>query len=184
MSRLLDRTKQCVNLTSEGRSFLGDAKRVLALSVEIVESVQRLGKQPALNVGYVADLFYDLLPKTLASFQHAVPTISVNLFDMSCADQFRALREGKLDIGFVGLHEAVEEAGLQYRSVASYKTVAALPKNTPLVNQRVVKLKDLEPMFLIGMSETSYSGYRRWLTKTCRRVGFSPRVLEMLRSSE
>ena len=33
-------------------------------------------------------------------------------------------------------------------------------------------------MFFIGMSETSYPGYRRWLTETCRRVGFTPRVLQ------
>jgi LysR family transcriptional regulator, benzoate and cis,cis-muconate-responsive activator of ben and cat genes len=178
--RLLDRTKQRVNLTVEGRSFLNDAKRILALSEEIVESVRSLGRReaPALNVGYVADLFYDFLPTTLASFQSACPTISVNLFDMSCGDQFRALHDGKIDLGFVGLREAVEEAGLEFRSIASYKTVVALPKNNRMANQRVIKLKDLESFFFIGMSETSYPGYRRWLTQTCRRTGFTPRVLQ------
>ena len=69
--RLLERTKQHVSLTAEGRFFLPEAKRVLALSNEIVKSVQRLSRQeiPALNLGYVADLFYDLLPTTLASFR-------------------------------------------------------------------------------------------------------------------
>jgi DNA-binding transcriptional LysR family regulator len=33
-------------------------------------------------------------------------------------------------------------------------------------------------MFFIGMSEASYPGYRRWLTQTCRKVGFSPKVLQ------
>ncbi len=46
------------------------------------------------------------------------------------------------------------------------------------MNQRVVKLKDLGQMFFIRMSETSYTGHRRWLTETCRRVGFTPRALE------
>lgn len=178
--RLLDRTKQRVNLTAEGRSFMADAKRVLALSAEIVESVQRLSRQEAvaLNLGYVADLFYDMLPATLASFQRAFPTVSVNLFNMSCGDQFRALHEGKLDLGFVGLREAVEEAGLHFRSIASYTTIVALPKNTRLAKTSTMKLKDLEPMFFIGMSEMSYPGYRRWLTETCRRAGFTPRVLQ------
>ena len=64
--RLLDRTKQRVNLTAEGQSFLADAKRVLALSAEIVESVQRRSRQETavLNLGYVANLFYDRLPAT------------------------------------------------------------------------------------------------------------------------
>src|SRR6185369_11221217 len=62
--RLLHRTKQKVTLTDEGRSFLMDAKRLLALAAETVESVRRLhtGEVRALNIGYVSNLFYDLLP--------------------------------------------------------------------------------------------------------------------------
>src|ERR1700688_1608718 len=87
--RLLNRTKQQVSLIDEGSSFLAAAKRVLALSAETVESDRRLhsGDVRVLNVGYVSNLFYDLLPKTLASFRQSVPTISVNLFDLSCGDQ-------------------------------------------------------------------------------------------------
>src|SRR5438552_562000 len=142
-------SKQRVNLTAEGRSFLRDAKRMLALGDEVVESVRQLSQKeaPALNIGYVADLFYDLLPNTLASFQRSCPTVAVNLFDMSCGDQFRALHEGRIDLGFVGLREAVGEAGLEFRSIASYETVVAVPNGMQLVKQRVIKLKDLESMF-------------------------------------
>ena len=40
--RLLNRTKSHVALTEEGRSFLTDARRVLALADESVVAVQRL----------------------------------------------------------------------------------------------------------------------------------------------
>jgi DNA-binding transcriptional LysR family regulator len=178
--RLLNRTKQQVTLTDEGRSFLVDAKRVLALAAETVESVRRLrsGETRALNVGYVSNLFYDLLPNTLSSFHQSFPTVSVNLFDLSCGEQFRALEDGKLDLGFVGLHEAIARRGLEFRSIASYKTVAALPKDNPMVSHPTVELKALASMFFIGMSETSYPGYRDWLTKTCRRAAFTPKVLQ------
>jgi DNA-binding transcriptional LysR family regulator len=33
-------------------------------------------------------------------------------------------------------------------------------------------------MFFVGMSEPSYPGYREWLTKTCYRAGFTPKVLQ------
>ena len=178
--QLLTRTKQQVMLTDEGRSFLADAKRLLALAAETVESVRRFqsGEVRALNVGYVSNLFYDLLPRTLASFHQSFPTVSVNLFDMSCGDQFRALEDGKLDLGFVGLHEPVALRGLEFRTIASYKTVAALPKDNPLAGKTTVELKALTPMFFIGMSEASYPGYREWLTKTCKRAGFNPKVLQ------
>lgn len=178
--QLLDRTKQRISLTERGASFLVDAKRVLDLSVSIVDSVRTLtpGPRTPLNIGYVANLFYDLLPVTLAAFQRTFPTIPINLFDMSCGDQFRAIENGRIDLGFVGLHEPIEERGLQFRPIAAYDTVAAVVKNHPLARKPVIKLKDLAPLFFIGMSEESYPGYRRWLTKTCAELGFSPKVLQ------
>jgi DNA-binding transcriptional LysR family regulator len=68
--------------------------------------------------------------------------------------------------------------GLQFRTIASYKTVVALPKNDSMARKSVVNLNDLEPMFFIGMSEASYPSYRDWLTKTCDRAGFIPKVLQ------
>lgn len=178
--RLLDRARPRVSLTPEGKAFLKDAKRLLELSHEIVESVRRLSQQGSapLNIGYVANLFYDLLPTTLEAFRRSFPAVPVNLWDMSCGDQFRALEEKRIDLGFVGLREPIQERGLEFRSIASYETVAALAKNHPLAKRAVLPLKDLEPSFFIGMSEVSYPGYRQWLMKTCRHAGFSPRVLQ------
>jgi DNA-binding transcriptional LysR family regulator len=177
--RLLDRTKREVNLTEEGKSFLADAKRVLAHSTEIIESVQRLRHETApFNIGYVADLFYSSLPITLAALQRSLPTVSINLFDMTRGDQFRALEKGKIDLGFVGLRESIEERGLQFRSIASHKTVAALAKSNQLAKKTIIELRDLKPIFFIGMSDTAYPGYRHWLTTTCQQVGFVPKVLQ------
>lgn len=177
--RLFNRTKGQVSLTAEGVSFLADAKRVVRQSEEIVESVQRLSRRtPPLNLGYVANLFYDLLPVTLAAFQRAFPTVPVNLFDMTCGDQFRALEEGRIDLGFVGLREPIQELGFEFRSISSYETVAAVPARSQLAKKSVLQLKELKATFFIGMSEGSYPGYRRWLKQTCQRAGFSPRVLQ------
>ena len=178
--RLLNRTKQKVTLTDEGRSFLVDAKRLLALAAETVQSVRRLhsGEARSFNVGYVSNLFHDLLPNTLASFHQSFPTVSANLFDLSCGEQFRALEDGRLDLGFVGLHEPIARRGLEFRTIASYKTIAALPKDNPLADETTIELKALAPMFFIGMSEASYPGYRDWLTKACQRAAFTPKVLQ------
>jgi len=177
--RLLDRTKRQVNLTPQGASFLTDARRVLALSDEIVQSVREIGDEAApLNIGYVASLFYDLLPVTLAAFQRSFPSTPINLFDMTCGDQFHALEAGKIYLGFVGLREPIDERGLDLQVIASHQTVVAVAKTNPLAKKAVIKLKELEPLFFIGMSEDSYPGYRRWLVQTCRSVGFSPRVLQ------
>ena len=178
--RLLDRTKQRVSLTVEGESFLADAKRLLALSVQIVDAVQQLNRRETavLNIGYAANFFCDVLPTTLGLFQNAYPTVSANLFDLNYKNQVAALREGKIDLGFVGLREAADEAGLRFRRVAFYKAVIALPGNLPLARKPGLRLKDLAPMFFIRFSESSYAGYRHWLDAACRKANFIPRVLQ------
>src|SRR5213075_2447397 len=62
--RLLDRTKNQVSLTEEGKSFLVDARRLLALSLESVKAVQRFGRgeNAQLNLGYLFKFNFDLLP--------------------------------------------------------------------------------------------------------------------------
>ena len=178
--RLLNRSKRHVSLTEEGQSFLADAKRVLAHSADIVESVQRFNRREtaALNIGYVANLFPAPLPAALSAFQRKFPTVSINLFDMTYGDQFRALEDGKIDLGFVGSQKTIEARGLQFRSIGMDKIVVALRKGDRLAKKAVVKLKDLKSMFFVGMSEESYPGYRDWLTATCRTAGFAPKVLQ------
>jgi DNA-binding transcriptional LysR family regulator len=58
--RLLDRGKGRVSLTDEGRSFLADAKRVLALSAESVKAVRHRNPRETeqLKIGNVASLHY------------------------------------------------------------------------------------------------------------------------------
>jgi DNA-binding transcriptional LysR family regulator len=179
-ARLLDRTKRRVRLTEEGKFFLTQAKRILAQSAQTIEAVQRLSRHEtaALNVGYVANLFCSLIPASLASFERLFPNVSITLSDMTCGDQFRALAEGRIDLGFVGFQKPIEERGLESRLIASYKTVAIVGKNSPLVKKAMIKLSDLKSVFFISVSEETYPGYREWLIATCQKVGFTPKILQ------
>src|SRR3954463_6600669 len=69
--RPFNRTKSHVALTEEGRSFLTDARRILALANESVLAVQRLsrGESGQLNIGYLASFNFDLLPRSLETFR-------------------------------------------------------------------------------------------------------------------
>src|SRR6266513_559644 len=59
--RLLNRTKSQVSLTEEGRSFLVDARRILALAGESVLAVQRLsrGEIGQLNIAYLSNFDFE-----------------------------------------------------------------------------------------------------------------------------
>jgi len=181
--RLLDRTRNHVSLTEEGKSFLVDARRLLALSVESVQAVQRFsrGESGQLNLGYLFKFNFDLLPATLATFYQACPQIAVNLFDMSPAEQLRALEARKIDLGFVGLRPAIagkNMAALAWECVARHDVVVVLPARHPLANKKRIKITDLKPLFFVAMSEKSHPGSRDWLSSLCQEAGFTPRILQ------
>jgi DNA-binding transcriptional LysR family regulator len=178
--RLLNRSKSQVALTEEGRSFLVDARRVLALATESIQAVQRLsrGETGQLNLAYSSNFNFELLPATLGAFRQAFPHIALNLFDMTPAEQFRALEARKIELGFVGLRPPASTRGLQWESIARHRTVVVLPVKHPLARKRRVNLADLEKMFFVGLSEETHPGFRDWLCETCRPAGFTPRILQ------
>jgi DNA-binding transcriptional LysR family regulator len=184
--QLLNRSKSQVMLTEEGMSFLLDARRVLALSAESVKSVQRVGRGESgqLNLGYLFKFNFDLLPTTLATFYENCPEISVNLFDMSPAEQFRALESRKIDLGFVGIrppaaHKSMEV--LNWQCVAHHDVVVVLPERHPLAKLTKVNRKDLKKLFFVALSEETHPGSRDWLCGLCQKVGFNPRILQDVR---
>jgi DNA-binding transcriptional LysR family regulator len=178
--QLLNRSKSHVALTVEGRSFLVDARRLLALATESVAAVQRLsrGETGQLNIGYVSNFNFDLLPKTLGAFREGFPHIALNLFDMTPAEQLRALEARKIDLGFVGFRPSVVTKDLQWECLARHKTIVAIPQNHLLAKKLKIKLTDLKAMFFVGMSEKTHPGFRDWLCEVCRPADFTPRILQ------
>ncbi len=178
--RLLDRIKGRVSLTEAGKGFLINSRRVLALSQESVQEVQRFNRSETrqLRIGYVASLHYHLLPATLAAFQRTYPEVALNLFDMTCAQQLEALEADKIDLGFIGLRESLTGTNFQAEAVAFYEIVVALPKEHPLSRKPKINLKELESHFFVGMSERNYPGWGEWMRRIVAEAGFTPRTLQ------
>ena len=178
--RLLDRANNRVGLTDEGRLFLFDAKKLLAMCAESVAAVQRMnrGESSQLNIGYIANIHYGLLPATLGAFRKLRPRVALNLFDMTGAEQFQALDGRKIDLGFVGLRPALAGRDLLSEGVAHDTMLVALPVRHPLAKKPKVRLADLAPQFFIGMSAKTHPGAREWLLETCQSAGFAAKILQ------
>ncbi len=180
--RLLSRANNRITLTEEGGMFLFDAKKLLAMCDESVAAVQRMqrGESTQLNIGYVANIHYGLLPATLGAFRKLRPLVALNLFDLTSAEQFDALDARKIDLGFVGLCPARAGPGYELISecVAMDTVVVAVAVRHPFAKKARVRLKDLAPQFFIGMSAKTQPRAREWLTETCRAAGFAARILQ------
>ena len=178
--KLLDRSNNRVALTEEGRLFLFDSKKLLAMCAESVAAVQRMkrGENSDLNIGYVANIHYGLLPATLGAFRKLHPGVALNLFDMTSAEQFLALDGRKIDLGFVGLAPALSGSALLSECVAHDTMLVAVPARHPLAKKAKITLADLAPQFFIVMSAQTHPGTREWLTETCTQAGFAGRILQ------
>jgi DNA-binding transcriptional LysR family regulator len=179
--RLLNRTKNQVSLTEEGKSFLVDARRLVDASLESVKAVQRFsrGESGQLNLGYLFK--FNLLPATLKTFYQDCPEIAVNLFDMSPSEQMRALEVRKIDLAFVGVRPPPTSKPLEvltWECVARHAVVVVLPEGHPLAKKKLVKIGDLKSLFFVAMSEQTHPGSRAWLTGLCELAGYTPRILQ------
>jgi DNA-binding transcriptional LysR family regulator len=178
--RLFNRAGKRISLTQEGESFLLDARRLVAECAQSVLAVQRLsrGEASQLNIGYVANVYHDLLPATLGAFRKACPRTALNLFDMTPAEQYHALEGHKIDLGFVSFRARSAGSDLQSERVAQDVMMVAVSAGNPLAKKAKIDLKDLEPMFFVAMSEKTYPGSNEWMISACREVGFTPRILQ------
>jgi DNA-binding transcriptional LysR family regulator len=178
--RLLERNRRSVQLTEAGRVFLAEARSILAQSSQAVLAA-RAGGQPmrgALNLGYIWGMFHSLAPAVVTRFRREFPDAAVNLFDLTATQQTAALREGKLDAGFIGYAGEADGAGLSCRKVGRCALVAALPKKHPAARRRVVPLRELAQEFFFVISEENYPGAARCVIEACGQAGFRPKVLQ------
>ena len=177
---LFDRRKGHLELTDAGRAFLADAKRLLALAAESIETARRVSRNEAeqFRIGYTAGFDYHRLPVTLAAFHRVCPKAKLSLFDMTCAEQIRALEQGRIDIGFVGMPDALTGTGLRGECVASYELVVALPETSALAAKPAISIKNLEEVPFIGLNVKEYPHYDEWMRRVCQPAVWRPRTVQ------
>jgi DNA-binding transcriptional LysR family regulator len=178
--RLIDRRgNRVVALTEEGRQFLQDSKKLLAMCAEIVAAVQmKSGGFVVLNIGYVANMHHGLLPATLGAFRKIHPTVALNLFDMTSAEQFLALDESRIDLGFVGLSPTFSKQALRSERVGYDTMLIVLPTEHALAKMARVRLTDLALELFIEMSPKTRPGAHEWLMETRSKAGLTGRIVQ------
>lgn len=175
---LLLRDQRKVTLTAHGETFLVEAESILEQSERAVQKARGSG-QKSLNVGYVWGVFHSTVPQALLNFRKAEPALAVNLFDLSAAEQGRALASGKIDVGFIGLSFEAEAAQLDKHRVGSTHFVIALPETHPLVKARRVRLSSLQNEVFLLISDEHFPGASQVMLRACAEAGFKPRTLQV-----
>lgn len=177
---LFERAGRRVGLTEAGRVYLGEARLLLARFEEGVEAARGAGRGEVgrLRIGYEGSSVYDLIPSSVRVFRRRFPRVRLSLLEMPGADQAGALREGRLDVGFVVPTAGGDGGALVFEALLREPLVAVLPGGHPLAAGDEVDPGELagEP-FVLGPSRPD-DALRERVVAVCRGAGFAPRVVQ------
>jgi DNA-binding transcriptional LysR family regulator len=88
----------------------------------------------------------------------------------------KALRDGKIDIAFMGNPPDELEAEFVVQCVKHVTVAALLPDTHPLANQDSIDLAELADEPFIGISEETFPGRNGRIRSVCRDAGFAPNL--------
>jgi DNA-binding transcriptional LysR family regulator len=177
---LLRRAQRRVELTDAGRSFLEDARAILAQAQAAAGRARRAaqGELGRLRVGMINSApFHPLILRILREYRERHPAVSMTLEEASTPELAERIRTQTLDLAFV--RPLLDETpGLASEHLFDEPLVLALPHHHPLARRKKVALAalSLEPFVLF--SRPVGSGLYDQIVSACHRAGFSPRVTQ------
>lgn len=174
---LFVRSKAGLSLTPAGQQLLGEARELVCRASRLTETASRLasGEVRALRVGYIPPLLHDPIISGLRKFNSQHPEVAVDLREMVPGDQILGLREGRLDLAFIG--HACKELAREFTIVVVKRIHLAviLPDHHLLSLRKTVALEELAREDFIGFEEASFPQRNEVIRAACRDAGFEPR---------
>lgn len=92
---------QVMHLTPEGRAFLIYARRILALSVEAVETVRTSQARRIIRLGTTVTLAMSVVPKVLTQFADHMPDVQIQIQCDRSDALLQKLDVGEIDVAFM-----------------------------------------------------------------------------------
>ena len=178
-ARLLDRRGRRVELTEAGRVFLGRARAILEGVEEAGEATARAGRGESgrLTVGFTGMALYGAAPRVVKAFGERYPGVDLALQEMRTPDMAKALRDRRVDVGFLHPPLGGEAGGaLAVEGMTSEPLIVALPEHHALCDLTEVPLGRLaEERFVIVPRDEGPELHDR-VMGTCRASGLDPSV--------
>lgn len=144
-ARLFDRTSRRVRLTAAGTAFLPAARQCLeAAERAAAEAAAAVGQvRGRLAVGLIPTVAAVDIPAALRDFRRDYPDVRISLRVGASEKLVEQVKEGLIDVAFLGLPTTAEPRGVEARELARDRLVAVVPPDHPLATEPAVSLKRL-----------------------------------------
>jgi DNA-binding transcriptional LysR family regulator len=140
-TRLLNRTKRAVSLTSAGEIFWVEAKRALEAAEHARESAKRAGRGELgrIAIGYVASTAYSgILQAELDKFRASYPYLEVSLREGGLERLPQLIDSGAIDVAFLR-PPLTYPVGIEGIVVSRERFVVALHATSPLASAKSIR---------------------------------------------
>ncbi|SAL87424.1 transcriptional regulator CatR [Caballeronia arvi] len=179
--QLFERNSRPLKLTETGKFFYSHAVQLLAQTAELESMTRRVGNiERSLSVGFVGSTLYGMLPKIIRRFRDENATVELSLHEMSTMDQIRALKDGRIDVGFGRIRH--EDANIRRVILREEKMIVALPVGHPLsLSKPVLALRDLIHETLIIFPKAPRPSYADQVLSAFQNRALTPRSIYEVR---
>jgi len=179
--QLFDRLRRGVKISSAGKLFLEDARRILQQVNEATARAQRVarGQSGTLRVGFTENAsWHGVVPDSFRQFRERHPDAELQLNPLASLEQLEGVRSGRLDAGFIyNMPKADRE--LDQIQVGLHNIALAAPEGHPLSKLRKLRLRDMADASFIWFPRRESPAFHDRLMHECFRGGLkSPRIVQ------
>jgi DNA-binding transcriptional LysR family regulator len=175
---LFDRSHRKVELTTAGDTFLAHTRRVFEALDTGVTAAKRAaaGKSGRITIAYPSSVAFSALHELFRVFHRRLPDVDVALRELPPQEQIEALKDGRIDVGFI--RGPMNDEELSTKKVLSESLVIALPTNHVLTGKKRIALEVLAREPFICFPRHRGPGFFDYLMRLCHEAGFSPNILQ------
>lgn len=176
---LFERTPHAVVLTPAGRTFLGEARKILSLADSAPLLAKRVanGDAGTIRIGFTAMSALSVLGSWITIAADELPEVDIQLFELVTRLQVDALLAGDIDVGLArGLPLSDILAA---KLIHSEQLVLAAPTGHPLLDpEREIALPDITPYDVVTYSPTESAYLYQLVVSAFSRSKTQPRYVQ------
>jgi DNA-binding transcriptional LysR family regulator len=179
--KLFERLPRGVKLSTAGKLFLEDARRILQELSEAAVRADRVarGQAGTLRIGFAENASWrGVVPDSFRRFRQQQPDAELQLQPAASLAQLEAIRSDRLDAGFVNFMPKADP-DLDQLPVAINHVELATPKRHPLTKLKILRLRNLTDAPFVWFPRRDSPAFYDQLMRECYRGGLkSPRIVQ------
>jgi DNA-binding transcriptional LysR family regulator len=179
--KLFERLPRGVKLSTAGKLFLEDARRILQEVSEAAVRADRVarGQSGTLRIGFAENASWrGVVPDSFRRFREQQHDAELQLQPAASLAQLEAIKSGRLDAGFVNFMPKADP-DLDQLPVAINHVELATPKRHPLTKLKKLRLRDLTNAPFVWFPRQDSPAFYDHLMHECYRGGLkSPRIVQ------